>query len=1088
MSQSNGVTPAEAQEKQKWVKSPIVIKPGAKFEPSVSSAEVLHPDIDDGRQTPDPSVEIRNCALSTARLNYSLWLDGVLYINGMHNMDTFIDLEKHHGTSLKEAGVKICECSGFVDGDGFNVYVPTVKWMFVEFCERVRIILDEAIDFVHVENSKFIEIILGKQASSKISLLGTANCTIVLEKQGVDVKIEAIASEYVNILQIDSRKTQSSSNSQDASSNAYRMVQSMLNNKISECDLLPDQIITKISQGTFMTSCSFDEERNDMLLMEKYPPYLPIEKEQNERGEELIGVGLGLRAQESMESGPFIVGDIVAESAAAREGTIEVGDVLVSIDSILVLHMSMQQVLDLLRGPLGSTVVLVVLKPESQRELRVHLQRTGLRHTQSSHASAPEVVRSNDLPTRAEDERLFYTRSESSRRPTGTFEKYIDLTTQLGFSLRLGIDGIYFVGGIADASLIQGDLQVGDILHSIDGLPVTSRPFNVISSLLEPSKQSRKILALLGSRREKAMLFHGLNEFSSWKAVIIDPVRCERRKKSSADILIDVATEEECQIHLSLHPSSFSRPINDDEHKKSVLHSMLINEVSRLLQSSAIRVSVLELLPEARTAAVELRQPIQEGESPIEVVAERLVTAINTRTTPPYTSSSPPPPPEFFLISSASLRLQTKRRNSAISQRGVITQQSPSLGEIGMKVAALIHKAEGREILSDDLQEVSKSLLGVGLVLYWDELSSLPRVDDFYPTVPLLGKEFLQENDFILAVDGNSTRGEGLARVMMWIAGEERRRVELQVVRGESFCCTTRRARREWTLAVMRGSGEVIEVMEDIAVEAKGNDVGMMKEETMRGEEEVSSKKVMMNGDFHTAPERVLANGGGNGRVEIEEIKGEGEYTEASGGDDKQHDDSSKFEQVGPVTMTIDGLQADEFIQEIPEDPILPENPVKQEKEQPVFNHPPPVLNIYVRRLTIQVLRASDIYHTQLPKKVACKLKFVHPLYEPHELKSLDGVHENTEIYFTSRPVVVDLAQYMIDRVQLHVSLWEEYAPGKQACDGLSEFLGEVFLDVFRLDKINDSIFEHFQLQGNNKTTKKIQGKVFIGLQFSQKT
>ena len=29
--------------------------------------------------------------------------------------------------------------------------------MFVEFCERVRIILDEATDFVHVENSKFIE-------------------------------------------------------------------------------------------------------------------------------------------------------------------------------------------------------------------------------------------------------------------------------------------------------------------------------------------------------------------------------------------------------------------------------------------------------------------------------------------------------------------------------------------------------------------------------------------------------------------------------------------------------------------------------------------------------------------------------------------------------------------------------------------------------------------------------------------------------------------------------------------------------------------------------------------------------------------
>ena len=137
MSQSNGVTPAEAQENQKWVKAPIVIKPGAKFEPSVSSAKLLQPDIDDGMQTPDPSVEIRNCAVSTARLNYSLWLDGVLYINGMHNMDTFIDLEKHHGTWLKEAGVKICECSGFVDGDGFNVYVPTVHLIFDNFSDSL---------------------------------------------------------------------------------------------------------------------------------------------------------------------------------------------------------------------------------------------------------------------------------------------------------------------------------------------------------------------------------------------------------------------------------------------------------------------------------------------------------------------------------------------------------------------------------------------------------------------------------------------------------------------------------------------------------------------------------------------------------------------------------------------------------------------------------------------------------------------------------------------------------------------------------------------------------------------------------------
>ena len=60
--------------------------------------------------------------------------------------------------------------------------------------------------------------------------------------------------------------------------------------------------------------------------------------------------------------------------------------------------------------------------------------------------------------------------------------------------------------------------------------------------------------------------------------------------------------------------------------------------------------------------------------------------------------------------------------------------------------------------------------------------------------------------------------------------------------------------------------------------------------------------------------------------------------------------------------------------------------------------------------------RGGDVRREQrqLTRLQACKLKFVHPLYEPHELKSLDGVHETTEIYFASRPVVVDLAQYMV--------------------------------------------------------------------------
>eukprot|EP00960_Hanusia_phi_P021007 619903-Hanusia_phi.AAC.1 len=162
ISLSEEEAPEKQAAKKRWVKAPVVIKPGIKFEHSMGLADCERTEIKnhDNKPVPPTSSEVSECAVSTAKLHYSIWLNGDLYINGMHKMDTFIDLERYHGTWLKDAGVKICECSGFAEGDGFNLNVA--------------------------------QIVIGKRAS-KITLLGCTNCSIVLGNRSEDVKVCAAA-------------------------------------------------------------------------------------------------------------------------------------------------------------------------------------------------------------------------------------------------------------------------------------------------------------------------------------------------------------------------------------------------------------------------------------------------------------------------------------------------------------------------------------------------------------------------------------------------------------------------------------------------------------------------------------------------------------------------------------------------------------------------------------------------------------------------------------------------------------------------------------------------------------------------------
>eukprot|EP00960_Hanusia_phi_P004576 133134-Hanusia_phi.AAC.2 len=523
--------------------------------------------------------------------------------------------------------------------------------------------------------------------------------------------------------------------------------------------------------------------------------------------------------------------------------------------------------------------------------------------------------------------------TEGNRGPGGMHKKYYDLKTQLGFSLRLGIDGIYYVDEVSDSSLLKGNMRAGDILHSIDGQAVTSRPASVISKLLRPNQESRKILALLGSSTDKTLLFSALNEFSSWRAVIVEPARSGVRKKSNADILIDIATEEECLVDLQLHPSSFSQPVKTDDQKRSVLFSLLTAEIAGLLPTSTIHISILELLPDARRAVVELRQLIHEGEDPIELAAERMVSAINNRQPSASSSSSLP---HFRLISSASLRVIAKRRrSSAMSRRESAIQQN-------MQEEGLVQSREGREILSDSQLGASSGLLGVGLALYWDEVSSLPRVDEFCPSVAGPGKGLIRVNDAILEVDGMCTRGQGLVRVMMWIAGEERRRVELRVLRGESFCGTRRRERKKLTLSVMRGSGEVVEVQEEEERIAEG-------ERAREGEMPQTAK---MNGYAHMGAEGIRANG------ERDFAQMSAEQREDGTNEEHEKQISGLVRPVSTVRpcltavvskllidfiKTVDGLQIDEAFDDIPDVPLAD---MAQEKprDDSIFNHPPPDL------------------------------------------------------------------------------------------------------------------------------------------------
>ena len=566
----------------------------------------------------------------------------------------------------------------------------------ISSCSGVRIVAAMVLNGVHVVTSDNIEIVLGGQAP-RVTLSGVQGCSITLHKDTWSGDVECLASSGVSVNAVEGGK-------QDTLS--------LQESTAMESILLPDSMKTLVHEGRMTTQCHFthlethDEEPSPLVdqvrpeAQRSNPPPPPLTQldhpstqlgHQNEQPER-FGVGLLLK---KTEDGVLQVARVAEGGAAHKDGRVQAGDLLIAINGVETRGKKLRDVGEELSGSLGSEVWIGLqqidpLAYDGRRiEKHIVLSRAPIstKNPRSTDLSSEpqdwtpqnsqnlpynggfDDVTPRQPPLSDRDSRLIDTRSRieqalSDVRPAAT-------SVGVGLIVKPSHDGAYRVSGLVSngAAEVSGQIAIGDVLHSIDGINVCFKSDDLVRSLVQGPPESRVVLSLLLPSAQPADLKRSVDEFDHWRPVVLVRAANPSGHKTPAvaenveeDYGPHVAVERTSNAALARSPappiaSPSGEQHSPERHQEPIGLTLYLNEdfntiagsdlsrqafasdlsadLCNALQTHHSRIQVVDLLPGSVLADVHIfpSTVANDNRSPERLAAEIAVQVVDPQST-----------------------------------------------------------------------------------------------------------------------------------------------------------------------------------------------------------------------------------------------------------------------------------------------------------------------------------------------------------------------------------------------------------------------------------------------------------------------
>ena len=553
-------------------------------------------------------------------------------------------------------------------------------------CSRVRIVAAMVLNTVQIVTSEDVELVLGGEAP-RLMLAGVQGCVITLHKATWNGNIECMACSGVSLNAVEAGEPDTLS---------------LQESTAMERVLLPDSLQTVVQKGRMTTQCHFTHlniprssppptHSSEPATSDQYYA-AGVSGEDSNNGEH-FGVGLLLR---KTEEGEMQVARVAEGGAAYLDGRTEVGDILIAINGISTCGKRLREIGEELSGPVGSEVYIsleqVVSLSSGTSRLQKHIvlprrpistidpyttrgsffgpRRAAQNHssTLNSHASATGVPDVQSPPS-DRGERLKDTRS--------CFEHVLSKPSEsasrvgVGLAVRPAHDGVYLVSGLVSngAAEASGQIVVGDVLHSVDGLNVCFKSHEIVKDLVQGPPGSCVVLSFLRPEALAEDLHRSVNEFDNWRPVVLQrnsnpsgsktPPVTDGEDEEPIDLMPQVGRitnavmvrsaappvtaereipqRREEAIGLTLHLDENYNTVAGTETSKRVFSADLELDLSTCLKTHQSRIQVVDLLPGSVLADVHIfpAAHTDDQRSPERLAAEIAVMVVDPQVATP---------------------------------------------------------------------------------------------------------------------------------------------------------------------------------------------------------------------------------------------------------------------------------------------------------------------------------------------------------------------------------------------------------------------------------------------------------------------
>jgi hypothetical protein len=241
----------------------------------------------------------------------------------------------------------------------------------------------------------------------------------------------------------------------------------------------------------------------------------------------------------------------------------------------------------------------------------------------------------------------------------------------VGIAVMAAPDGAYRVSGlVSGAAMASGQVAIGDVLHSVDGINVRFKSEQTVIGLVKGPPGSRVVLSFLLPEAQPDDLNKSVKEFNHWRPVVLTraavplgdrtPPSMEEEKnlsplpklsplprvvvskdrlmvRSAAPVLPAVGGEKDLPhphgepLGLTLYLDDDFEKVAGNEADRDALCSNIELDISASLQTSHSRIKVVDLLPGSVLADVHIYPAVL----PDQPSAERLAAEVSIMTIDP---------------------------------------------------------------------------------------------------------------------------------------------------------------------------------------------------------------------------------------------------------------------------------------------------------------------------------------------------------------------------------------------------------------------------------------------------------------------